>query len=189
MKKGRRRLMGFGMLLLVLLVPAVAHAGTPPATLEYRVARVEHYNHFGRERIKVFILTDLKPFVSDRGSTAMNAARELVKKYRADIVSVHYKINHYLLDVTNAYAIVHFAPDGGGFSGHDGWTWKTFVDQRDYRSSDLTLIYRWENHKTAFKDEYGLTNDKQLRKFLSEKYGYSYEDTEFPQSEWAISTQ
>lgn len=78
----------------------------------------------GRKRIEVRIVAPEARTFEQRGETVVLAAKELQERENAAVVFVILEPSAALAGLGSSLALAKYAPDGGGWSGDQGWTWE-----------------------------------------------------------------
>lgn len=149
------------------------HQPKPPIieAKPYVVVR-KHDNSFpGRKRL-VFGISSAAETTHGRSSTVVQAARDLQKSTSADLVEVQLYPSEKLATAGGNYtAKALFAPDGGGYSGDQGWKWDVCVSSETYTKKDIELEEAWFENQNRFRLPNGAVDEPKLKRFLSKKLG------------------
>jgi len=178
------------VVVVVLLSVVFSTMGDKPSlghAVAYQVLAQDGSNPGGRARIQAVILA---PSASDRdqfAQTAMKAAKDLQKDTGAKVVSILLEPDATVANHGAALAIASYAPDGGGFSGKQGWTWQ--VEAADTRpgAQAIQIDALWWANRDKFQIPDGsggtMTDESTLSRAIANHLGISADDVHLLYSE------
>jgi len=138
----------------------------------------------GRKRIEVRIVAPEARTFEQRGETVILAAKELQERENAAVVFVILEPSAALAGLGSSLALAKYAPDGGGWSGDQGWTWEVEASRDSVDPMQVKVAERWEERKDAFQisDGFGgtMTDDDALSEALAKELGVTEEQIRFP---------
>ncbi len=100
------------------------HKITVNQTQPYQILSNEDFSFAGRKRYQFNITAPLAKTHTQLTHTAINAAQELQRQYAAQVIYIFIGETLTQIDNGNALVIARYAPDGGGNSGDQDWTWQ-----------------------------------------------------------------
>lgn len=152
---------------------------------EYKVASIEDVSFAGRKRLSFSITSkdSLEKSGNEgfhvRAHTAIKAAIELQRKYKCDVAFVILEINKSLSGKGYSIARASFAPDNGGTSGKDGWTWEVYSSKTPVRNDELLVLNKWYEFRSKFQSD-GMTDEPALKAYLAQKLNLPEEKITLP---------
>lgn len=161
-------------LILVLTMITLVGCGSSPdmaQAVEYQTIETKKHSN-SRHRVERSIYAAEAKTKDQFAHTAMKAALDLQKETGAKVVIINLREDH-RLDV--ALSMVFYAPDGGGFSGDQGWTWDVKATDKRHDEEELRMSTLWWRNRDRFQvsDGYGgtETDEEALSKFIGETMG------------------
>nr|VFK35242.1 MAG: protein of unknown function (DUF4875) [Candidatus Kentron sp. MB]VFK77195.1 MAG: protein of unknown function (DUF4875) [Candidatus Kentron sp. MB] len=139
----------------------------------YEVIGAEDYSFPRRKRVRWQIVAPSAQSRDDRAFTAIQAAKDLLKKTEADQATVWLEINKELAGKGYGLAIVSFTPDGKGNSGQEmnSKIWEVEVASDEVNSEQVRIANAWYAHRAKFADNDGLTDEPKLKTYLANELG------------------
>lgn len=102
--------------------------------------------------------------------TAMKAAMDLQAETNAKVVVVELEEDPRLVGTGTLLGMASYAPDGGGFSGDQGWTWDVKAADKRHAEDVLRMSTLWYRNRDNFQkpDGYGstMTDEDALSAFI-----------------------
>ena len=145
----------------------------------YTIISTDDFSFPARKRIQVNILADQANDFESYAQTAVKAAVELQQDLNSDVIYVFLGENLNLIETGAAYAIARYAPDNGGNSGDQGWTWQVEAVDKPFSELQIKVSDLWWKHRDDFQVD-GLTDEERFVPFLAEKMGIPEEDVRLP---------
>ena len=96
--------------------------------------------------------------------TAIKEAREEQERGRLDAVTVWLLAHADLYGTGFNYAQANYAPDGGGFSGDDGWRWQVRAVDTAWTDAQLRLRLLWEGRRDEHTGADSRLDEEALRR-------------------------
>ncbi len=163
-------------LLILIAFALLACGGQPdlPHAGEYQVIEMKKSSR-SRDRVTCSIFAPEITTRDEFAQTTMKAALDLQAETGAKVVVVNLEEDPRTVGKGTLLAMAFHAPDGGGFSGDQGWTWD--VKAADKRSSEDTLRMTtlWWRNRDRFQIPDGagstMTDEAALSKFIGETMG------------------
>jgi hypothetical protein len=138
------------------------------------------HNVAGRDRREFKIYSPGSVSIDERAYTAMNAALYFQKGTEAQVISVRLYHSKDPADPELLLALVDYAPDGGGNSGNDGWTWKVKAASERVSPLEILINKSWEANKHKFIEADGLINEKELTSFIANQLNIPVDRVKLP---------
>lgn len=91
---------------------------------DYQVISSEDFSFTGRKRVQINIAAPDASNYEELAQTAIKAAMDFQKQQNADVVYIFLGDDIEMINNGDASAIARYAPDGGGNSGEQSWTWQ-----------------------------------------------------------------
>lgn len=132
----------------------------------YEVVRREDTSFPGRRRGTLAITSDAATY-EEFAQTAIKAAREEQERGRLDAVTVWLLTHADLYGRGFNYAQADYAPDGGGFSGDDGWRWQVTAVDTAWTDAQLRLRLLWESRRDEHTGSDGMLDEEALRRAVA----------------------
>lgn len=143
---------------------------------EYQLLSKEDFSFAGRDRIQYNITSPDSDSFESLAQTGIKAAMDYQKQSRANVVTVFLGESIENINNGDAQAIIKYAPDGGGFSGDQGWKWQIEAIEPLSELEKKTLSL-WEENSEKFKLEDGWNIDEEAFKdFAAEKLNVQSSD-------------
>lgn len=162
-----------------LFITLTACSSSEPNTEQaqpYEVINTDDVSFSGRKRLRLNIVSPNADTLQQLVHTAIKAAIEKQSETSADIVYIKLYSNAdtaLTMDYDHLYALVDYAPDGGGNSGDQGWYWQVeAVDSRQSKQLNNDVM-RLLLDKGGF--EPSVTNSAERLALIAKKLGISYE--------------
>lgn len=139
----------------------------------YEVIGAEDYSFPGRKRVRWQIVAPSAQSRGDRAFTAIQAAKDLLKKTEADQATVWLEINKELAGKGYGLAIVSFTPDGKGNSGQEANSevWEVEVAADEVSAEQVRIANAWYANRSKFVGDDGLTDEPRLKTYLASELG------------------
>lgn len=157
------------------LAYAKQNAGLTPQP--YRVVDSGRNTVLGRKRIEVRIVAPEAETFEQRGETVILAARELQAAENAQVVMVVLEASEALAGEGYVKALARYAPDGGGFSGDQGWTWQVTSSPLPLDPQQVEIAEAWSSRRDNFQisDGFGgtTTDEDALSAEIAADFGLS----------------
>lgn len=164
--------------IFALLISACS-SNTPetPQAKKYKVVTVDAYSS-KRKRFNITITApDAKTF-DELAHTAMKAAIDMQSKKSAKVVYV-YVASPGNLKWVPKYAIAKYAPDNGGNSGKDGWTWQVEAAKKLPTDKGLQIAKLWQKHRDSFQVDESTDGDR-LKQFIAKELSIEIKQVGLP---------
>lgn len=146
----------------------------------YNVVQKRDSSFPGRNRLS-FLVSSSAESVEARAETVVQAALDLQKRTTAHLVEVTLYPTEKLAIAGGTYtAKALYAPDGGGYSGDQGWKWNVCVSSSPYSQQNVELEEAWLGNQERFRLVNGGVNEAALKKFLAAKLGRPISEIELP---------
>jgi hypothetical protein len=145
----------------------------------YQVISNNDFSFPGRKRLEQAIVSSASTF-EERAQTAMQAAIDLQKKTKADVVSIWLEISPGLAGGGHQLATARYAPDGGGFSGDQDWKWEVEAAEQAPDPLSVKVGELWYQKRKAFAGQDGLTDEPKLKEFIAQKLGVNPDQVLLP---------
>ncbi|WP_027179696.1 DUF4875 domain-containing protein [Maridesulfovibrio bastinii] len=153
--------------------------------LPYNILKVEDVSFPGRKRISSFIsINDTNPTFEEKAQTVIKAAKDLCKKYNADVVNVVMEASKGAIGKGYSLAICEYAPDGGGYSGDQNWTCKVKSSKNNPTVQQISILDHWYNERDNYQKD-GLTDEDSLKAHLASELNIPVEKISLPFIEMA----
>jgi|GEM_PF-2001890 len=136
----------------------------------YTVIGKDDFSFSTRSRLSWFITSPANT-AEERAQTAMKAAMDLQSITGADLASAWIEIEPALAKQGNALAIAYYAPDNGGFSGDQNWTWQVNASNDQVTDLQILIAKSWEQNKEKFRGQDGMIDEENLTTMLSDAIG------------------
>lgn len=132
-----------------------------------------------RPRHKAVIIAPEASNFEQFAQTAMKAAIELRRNYQADVMHILLAPNKTMSTDGQFYATALFAPDNGGISGDQGWTWEVKAVEQPFTEQAIKTHELWYQHKNSYQVN-GETDEPALVSFIANKLNASEDDIYLP---------
>ena len=183
-----------GIFVIIIAVAVIMYmfSGGPkksdlPHAMSYQIVSQGNSTPGGRARAEATIIAPTAESRDQFAQTAMQAAQDLQDKTRAKVVSILLEPDISVAGHGAALAIARYSPDGGGYSGKQGWTWQ--VESADKRPSaqavQIDALWFANRNKFQVPDGSGgtMTNEDALALAIAEHLGISVDNVHLLYSE------
>ena len=157
-------------------------AASSAKTLEYSYFDFKKSEQGGRLRVQARIVPEAKDNINKMtlAATCMGAAKHLASESAAKVSSVFIMDQKAPPFAMRTIATCHYAPDGGGFSGEQKWTWDgvTAAD-RTTTESEKKISVAWAEMRGQYQKD-GVTDEDALKKAIAKKYKMKADDVHLP---------
>lgn len=133
----------------------------------YEVINVSDHIIAGREHRKFKIYSPGSATIDERAHTAMRAALYFQDGTEPQVIYVRLYNSTDAVAAELPLALVDYAPDGGGISGDQDWTWKVKTVSEEINPLELQVKKSWELNKHKFIESDGLVNEEKLTSFIA----------------------
>lgn len=161
---------------------AKQNAGLSPVT--YTIVDSGGNTVQGRKRIEVRIVAPEAQTFEQRGETVILAAKELQERENAAVVFIILEPSAALAGLGSPLALARYAPDGGGWSGDQDWTWEVEASRDSIDPMQVKVAEKWEEKKDSFQisDGFGgtMTDEDALTEALVKELGITEDQVRFP---------
>lgn len=141
-----------------------------------------------RARVTCSILAPEAKSYEEFAQTAMKAAMDAQKKTNAKVVVIELEEAPRTVGKGVLLAMAFYAPDGGGFSGDQGWTWDVKAVKSRHSDAILRMTTLWYNNRNDFQvpDNYGgtQTDEVALKAFIGKTMGIDPETVTLAFASW-----
>lgn len=175
------RAISLGVLLVGVALIAILAPQRPdlPMARSYKVLSDKDFSTHGRTRLGRGLQSSARS-MEERSQTAMQAALDLQKSSRADVVSVWLEINQDLAATGRQLVIVRYAPDGKGFSGKQNWQWEVEATDQEVGPLNAEIGDLWFQFQEDYRDENGVLDEVGLKSFMAQKLGVNANQVTLP---------
>ena len=176
---------GIFLVVLVFILMKACSEPNPAESLvldqavPYTIISTDDFSFPARKRIQVNISAEQANDFESYAQTAVKAAVEMQQDLNADVIYVFLGENLNLIETGAAYAIARYAPDNGGNSGDQGWTWQVEAVDKPFSDLQIKVSELWWQHRDDFQVD-GLTDEDRFVPFLAEKLGVSEDQIQLP---------
>lgn len=163
-----------GILVLFWLIPGSSNLPSLEQAKPYQLIDSKDFSFAGRKRIEAVIVSSANS-KDERAQTAMKAAIELQQKTDADVTAILLEMDKHSIRQGNALALANYAPDNGGLSGDQNWTWEVEASDQPLAKLAINVITLWETSKNSFRKSDGLVDEPKLKAAIAKQIGISIE--------------
>ena len=155
----------------------------------YRVVERKDQSIANRKRLAVYMVAPEAKTVEHRGALVIAVAQKLQKESGAKIVMVFLipsgkKVGGELVFAGTNLALARYAPDGGGYSGDQGWKWEVQAYDGTVDPQEIKIAERWYELKSKYQIDDGFggtrTDEDALSAALAAEFGVSVDDVGLP---------
>lgn len=153
-----------------------------PDVLAYRVVGSDDTSFSTRKRLNFQIVTTaINPSYEQKALTVIQAAKDLQKQHGAQLVTVSLEVSPDTIGTGSSLARAEYAPDNGGYSGDQGWTWKVFATETNPSETEVAVLRAWYKNRSRFLLKDGLTVDEPaLKSYIAKQLGLPLENISLP---------
>lgn len=161
-------------------------SGSESLSLPYEVVSLNEASIPGRRRMMARIVSPeaREGTFEQRGETVMQAARQTQADTDADFVLVSLEPNERLLNLGYVLSIARYAPDGGGISGDENWTWQVESSHDSIDAQQIEIAEAWNEKRDDFQISDGLggtmTDEDALAEEIASDFGISPDEVRLP---------
>lgn len=119
-------------------------------SVAYTVVDREDASLPNRRRISISIVAPEALTFEQRAQTAMKAAQDFQVSDNAHVSTVFLVPSPKLVGMGLNLAIARYAPDGGGYSGDQGWRWEVQATDQPLDEQRLRITELWEEKQSSF---------------------------------------
>ncbi|WP_285905714.1 DUF4875 domain-containing protein [Pseudodesulfovibrio pelocollis] len=166
---------GLMTILAAVILFSVLGSDTHPDThhaVDYQVIAREDFSVPGRDRRQVTIIAASATTRDQFAHTAIKAALALAEQSGTQVAVAFLEPDPAIAGLGAALAIARHAPDSGGFSGDQGWSWQVEAAESRPTPQAITIERLWEANRDRFQTPDGsgstMTDEPALRDFIAQ---------------------
>ncbi|XPV75544.1 MAG: DUF4875 domain-containing protein [Desulfovibrio sp.] len=169
------------ILLFLFALPLTACGGGMelPHAKPYEVIKVEKASNSRHWETCAIFAPEAKTR-DEFAHTVMKAALDIQKETSAKVIVVKLEEDPRVTGKGVLLGVALYAPDGGGISGDQGWTWDVKAEDKRHTEDELRATILWYRNRDRFQmlDSYGgtYTDEEALFDFIGKTMGISPKD-------------